>query len=62
MAAPIIDRHVAIHLTAARTEADPRTNAKILDGRPVRGRVGDRIRRAMADLGVTPPEPTAKTA
>ena len=51
-----LDRHQIIHLAAARTEADTRTIAKIIDGRPVKGRVANRIRRALIELGVNLPE------
>ncbi len=58
MKAKELDRHTAIHLAAARTEADTRTIAKVLDGLPVRGRVGERIRKALVEIGVKPPDIT----
>lgn len=39
------------YAAAARAEADYRTALKVIEGRPVRGRVADRIRRALAELG-----------
>ncbi len=51
-----LDRHQIIHLAAARVDADTRTIGKILDEKPVKGRVALRVRRALIELGVTPPE------
>ncbi len=61
MQAMQLDRQQIIHLAAARTEADTRTIAKVIDGRPVKGRVALRIRRALIELGVDPPAPTPIT-
>jgi hypothetical protein len=51
-----LERHQIIHLAAARTEADTRTIAKVIDGKRVKGRVALRIRRALVELGINPPE------
>ncbi len=52
-----LNRHQIIHLTVARSDADPRTVTKIIDGQHVKGRVAVRVRRVLAELGVPlPPE------
>jgi hypothetical protein len=42
------------------TEAgDPRSVTRVLAGLPVRGRAGERIRRALEARGITLPDPNA---
>jgi hypothetical protein len=54
-----MDTRRVILETAAETAADPRTVARVLRGEHVRGHVGDRIRRALADRGIEPRAPQA---
>jgi hypothetical protein len=53
---PVDQRRVILE-TAAVAPADIRTVRRVLAGEPVRGHVGDRVRRALADRGVQLPDP-----
>lgn len=44
-----------IRALAVRASCDPRTIARVIEGRPVRGLAGQRALAAIIDAGVMPP-------
>jgi hypothetical protein len=55
------DRPIVYQLAAA-ADCDPRTAAKRLRGERVRGRPGERLERALPQLGLRPPAASAAHA
>ncbi len=51
-------RAAALRRLALISEADPRTVRRVLTGKPVRGMVADRIKRAAKQGGIPVPETT----